>query len=186
LILQIISLEQRIFTTVKFKRWNMMPFAESAVKSRCGFDPLPLKIKFCKTVINEKVTPHEFDKLLCGKMITDICETNTGRNAAGSSQGTEEGGLGYAKTPATLEHIACTIMLGEIKRRIRVVKYPISDGKIKLHGDLDGVCTSIYSLDGIISDTLMITVNNGCWSQIRQMLLVHPHSPSKDFFRNLS
>jgi hypothetical protein len=75
-------------------------------------------------------------------------------------------------------------MLGKIERRIRVVDYPISDGKIKLYGDLDGVCGSIYGLDGIVSDTLMITVNSGCWSQIRQVLLVHPHSPSEKFFRN--
>jgi hypothetical protein len=145
----------------------MVLFTKFFVESRRGFDPFPLKMEFCKTVIDEKVAPHEFNKLLRGKMITDICETDTGRNAASSPQGTEEGSLGYAETPATLQYIACTIMIGEIKRRIRVVNDLIADGKIKLYGDLDRICTSIYDLDGIISDTLMITVNNGCWSQIR-------------------
>ncbi len=102
----------------------MMPSAEIAVKSRCGFDPFPLKIKFYKTVVNEKVTPHEFNKLLRGKMITDISKTNTGRNVTGSSQGAEEGGLGYAETSATFEHIACAIMLREIKRSIGSYRIP--------------------------------------------------------------
>ena len=105
--------------------------------------PLPISPPD-KTLQNrdrQKVTPHELNKLLRCKMIPDICETNTGRNAAGSCQSTEERGLGHAETSAALEHIACAIMFGKIKRRIRIVKDVVADSKIKLHGDLDRLRT---------------------------------------------
>jgi hypothetical protein len=80
---------------------------------------------------------------------------------------------GHAEAPATLEHTACTIMLGEIERSVRVVKDAIANGEIKLHGNFDGVRTSAYVLFRIIPDGLMIAVNNGCWRQIEQILLFH-------------
>jgi len=76
-------------------------------------------------------------------MVPDISKTDTGRNAAGSSQGTEKGGLGHAETPAALEHTACTIMLGEIKRTVRVIKDSIANSEVKLHGNLNGIRTSV-------------------------------------------
>jgi hypothetical protein len=177
LTLQIIRLEDRILTAIELKRGNTMPFAKIAVESRGSLHPFPFQPKFRKTMIDEKVISQEFNQLLGRKMVPDISKTNTGRNAAGSSQSAEEGGLGHAETPATLEHIACTIMLRKIEGSVRIIKDPIADSKIKLYSDLDGVCTPAYSLDGIISDALMITVNNGCWSQIRQVLFSHLLTP---------
>jgi hypothetical protein len=155
----------------------MMPFTKIAVESRGGFYPFLLQIKFYKTVINEKVTPYEFNKLLCSKMIPDISKTNTGGNATGSSQGTEKRCLGNAETSAAFQHIARTIMLREIKRRIRIIKDTITYSKIKLHGNIYRIFTSANNVYCIIPDSLMITINNGCWSQIRQMLFPHLLTP---------
>jgi hypothetical protein len=147
LILQIIGLEKRIVTPVKLKRWNMVLSAKINVESRSGLYPFPLQIKFHETVVDEKVTPHELNELLCGKMIPDISKTNTGRNATGSCQGTEERGLGHAKASAAFEHIACPIMFGKIKRRIRVVKDVVAYSEIKLHGDLNRFAASPDTFD---------------------------------------
>jgi hypothetical protein len=111
-------------------------------------------------------------------MVPDISKTDTGRNAAGSSQGTEEGGLGHAETPATLEYIACAIVFGEIEGSVRVIKDSIANSEIKLDGDFNGLGTSAHVLYCIIPYTLMITVNNVCWSQIRQKLFFHFLTPS--------
>jgi hypothetical protein len=142
----------------------MMPFAKIAVESRCGFHPFPLQIKFYKTVINKKVTPYEFNELFCSKMIPDIGKTNPRGDTTGSSQGTEKGGLGYAETSATFEHIARTIMLREIKRRIRVIKNPVAYSKIEPYGNLYRLFTPANNVRCKISNTLMIAVDNGCWS----------------------
>jgi hypothetical protein len=114
----------------------MMPFAKIDVESRRSFYPFPLQIKFYKTVINKKITPYEFNELFCGKMISDIGKPYTRWNSTSPSQSTKEGGLRNTETPTTFEHIACTIMLRQIKRRIRIIKDAIAYGKIKLHGDL--------------------------------------------------
>jgi hypothetical protein len=162
MILQIIRLEERIFTTVEFKGRDMVLSAKINVERRCGLYPFPLQIELHKTVVDKEVTPHELNKLLCSKMIPNISKTNSGRNATGSSQRAEEGGLGHAEASAPFEHITCAIMFRKIKRRIRVIKDRVTYCQIQLHGDLDRLLTSPHDDFCIISNAGMIAINNRC------------------------
>jgi hypothetical protein len=110
-------------------------------------------------------------------MVPDIGKTNSGRDAAGPSQSTEEGGLGYAETPAALEHVACTIMFREIERSVRIVNDSIADSQIELDGDFNRLGTSADALPCIILDALVIAVNHGCWIQIKQKFFFHLLTP---------
>jgi hypothetical protein len=154
-----------------------MPFAEVAVEGRGSFHPFPIQPKFRKAMVNEKIASQEFNQLLGRKMVPNICKTNSGRNAAGPSQSTEEGGLGYAETPAALEHVACTIMFRKIEGSVRIVNDSISDSEIELDGDFNRLGTSADALPCIILDALMIAVNHGCSSQIGQKLFFHLLTP---------
>ena len=84
LLLRIIRLEKRILTAIELKRWHVVPSTETAIESRCGFDPFPFQIKFYKAMIDEKIASDEVEELLCGEVITNICKPDT-RGDAGSS-----------------------------------------------------------------------------------------------------
>jgi hypothetical protein len=153
-------LEKRVLTAIEFKRGYVMSLTKTAVKSRCGFYPFCFQIKIHKAMINEEIASYEVEELPGGKMIPDICKANSRGYPTSPSQGTKERGLGNTETPAPFQHVAGTIMLREIKRRVRVIENVVTDSQVKLHCLLYGFRTSTDCLHCVISNTLMIAIDD--------------------------
>ncbi len=117
-------------------------------------------------MIDEKITSNEFDELFRGQMITDRGKSDPRRNSAGSTQGTEEGSFGDAKSPSSAEDITRPIMFGPVKRRIRVVANTISNGHINPDGLIDSIRALSDDSARIRANARMVTINDVGWGEI--------------------
>jgi hypothetical protein len=137
-----------------------MSLTKTAVKSRCGFYPFPFQIKIRKAMINEEIASYKVEELLGGKMIPDVCKANSRGYPTGPSHGTKERGFGNTETPAPFQHGARTIMLREIKRRVRVIENVVTNSQVELHCLLYGFRTPTDCLHCIVPNTLMIAIDD--------------------------
>jgi hypothetical protein len=77
LIVHIIGLKERVFTTIEFKGPHVMPSAKAAVEGGRSFHPFPFQVKLYETMVDEKIAANKINKLFCGKMVPDIRKPNS-------------------------------------------------------------------------------------------------------------
>jgi hypothetical protein len=150
-----------------------VPPTKLSVEGRSCLHPLSLKVEFDKAVIDEEVGTHEVEQLPGGEMIANGGKTETRRDAAHSSQGTEKRSLGDTEAPSTPEDPTGLIVLGKIKRRVGVIAYVISHCTKKLDGTIDGVETASNRPLGILSNGRVVAIDDLCRCEVDRIGLFH-------------
>ena len=112
-------------------------------------------------MVYKQIRPQEVQQFTSRQVVSHSGKAHPGWNAEASAKGTEEGCFADTVTPPILQHPACLVMFGEIKRVIRVIPDVVSDGIIDGDSKIKGLVLGVFGYcPGISLDIRVMTVDN--------------------------